>query len=101
MAEAFLTDGEDVRMAVRAHWKSGLMGMFLVVVLGGLGLWLGWWALDGFIWGGLLGLLIGAGIAIVASIARRTDVKLAKTPSPGRLMSLPPRVSSASSTTRS
>ncbi len=73
MAEAFLTDGEDVRMSFRAHWKSGLMGMFLAVVLGGLGLWLGWWALDGFLWGGLLGLLIGAGIAIVASIGGITE----------------------------
>jgi membrane protein YdbS with pleckstrin-like domain len=73
MAEAFLTDGEDVRMSFRAHWKSGLMGMVLAVVLGGLGLWLGWWALDGFIWGGLLGLLIGAGVAIVASIGGITE----------------------------
>jgi uncharacterized membrane protein YdbT with pleckstrin-like domain len=68
MAEAFLTDGEDVRLAFRAHWKSGLMGMVLSVVLGGLGLWIGWWAFEGFFWGGLLGLLIGAGVAIVASI---------------------------------
>lgn len=73
MAEAFLTDGEDVRMSFRAHWKSGLMGMFLAVVLGGLGLWLGWWALDGFIWGGLLGLVVGAGVAIVASIGGITE----------------------------
>ena len=49
------------------------MGMVLAVVLGGLGLWLGLWALDGFIWGGLLGLLIGAGVAIVASIGGITE----------------------------
>lgn len=73
MAEEFLTKGEAVVMTFRAHWKSGLMGMVLVVVLGGLGLWLGWWLGGGFIWWGLLGLLVGAGIGVVSSIGGITE----------------------------
>jgi membrane protein YdbS with pleckstrin-like domain len=75
MAEDFLTQGEDVRMAFRAHWRSGLVGIILTVVLGIGGLWLGIWidssvwgeGEGGFFWGGLIGLGIGLLVAIIGS----------------------------------
>lgn len=75
LTERFLTEGEDVRMTFRAHWRSGLMGIVLTLVLGIGGFWLGTW-LDasvwgegegGAVWGGLIGLGIGLAIAILGS----------------------------------
>lgn len=73
MAEDFLTSGEEVRMTFRAHWRSGLVGMALSLVLGVGGLWLGWWIGDGFLWGGLIGLVVGLGIAAIAATQSITE----------------------------
>lgn len=74
-SEKFLTEGENVRMAFRAHWRSGLVGLVMAVVLGAGGFWLGWWIDEnvwgegegGLFWGAFLGLLVGLAIAGIAS----------------------------------
>lgn len=75
MAEDFLTAGEEVRMTFRAHWRSGLVGIVLAIVLGVGGFFLGRWidaefwgeGVGGVFWGGIIGLAIGLGIALVGS----------------------------------
>ncbi len=73
MAEEFLTSGEAVRMTFRAHWRSGIVGMALALVLGVGGLWLGWWIGDGFVWGGLIGLVAGLAVSAVAATTSITE----------------------------
>lgn len=81
MAEEFLTSGEEVRMTFRAHWRSGLVGISLTLVLGVGGLWMGMWIgaeegesiWSGFFWAGLIGLAVGLGLAAVAATQSITE----------------------------
>lgn len=81
MDEEFLTSGEEVRMTFRAHWRSGLVGMSLALVLGVGGLWIGMWIgaedgesiWSGFFWVGLIGLAVGLGAAAVAATQSITE----------------------------
>jgi membrane protein YdbS with pleckstrin-like domain len=70
MDDRFLTDDEEIRLTFRAHWRSGLLGMTMTVVLGVGGLLLGMWVDQegsGLLWGGILGLLGGLVLAALVT----------------------------------
>lgn len=64
MSDRYLTEGEEVRLAFRAHWRSGLLGILVAVGLGVAGFFAGFYLDDQrFIWGGLIGIVAGVFLA--------------------------------------
>ena len=75
MQDRYLSEGEAIIRSFRAHWRSGVLGITMAVLLGGLGVVVGM-VVGGprpFFWSGLIGL--GVGVAAATVIASRSIVE--------------------------